>query len=73
MEQVREAAAAHGDNAKAHGWHGWAGTMARRFQRFIAAHGERLGYDAAVGKDGKTGRRAETGRWEDGRWTTVKD
>ena len=49
MEAVREAAVEFGDNAKAHGWHGWAGSMARRFQRFLAAHGERLEFDAQVG------------------------
>ena len=38
-----------GDNAKAHGWHGWAGSMARRFRRFLVSHGERLGYDEEAG------------------------
>ena len=33
MEQVREEAVLYGDNPKSSGWHGWAGSMARRFQR----------------------------------------
>ena len=35
MEVVAQDAEEFGDNAKAHGWHGWAGSMARRFRRFL--------------------------------------
>ena len=44
MERVREEAVLYGDNPKSSGWHGWAGSMARRFQRFLAAHGERIAW-----------------------------
>ena len=49
MEVVAQDAEEFGDNAKAHGWHGWAGSMARRFRRFLVSHGERLGYDEEAG------------------------
>ena len=51
MEEVRAAAVEFGDNAKAHSWHGWAGTMARRFRRFLQRHGERLGYEEGAEAD----------------------
>ena len=51
MEEVRAAAVEFGDSAKAHSWHGWAGTMARRFRRFLQRHGERLGYEEGAEAD----------------------
>ena len=54
MQATREEAAAHGVNEKSHGEHGehgWAGSMARRFERFLARHGERLGYPAGYPND----------------------
>ena len=51
MQATREEAAAHGVNEKSLGEHGWAGSMARRFERFLARHGERLGYPAGYPND----------------------
>ena len=49
--QVREDAALHGVNPKSSGEHGWAGAMARRFERFLNAHGAEFGYDAEKGPE----------------------
>ena len=50
MEAVQAQADAHGVNPKSHGEHGWAGSMRRKFERFLEKHGERLGYEEAVGR-----------------------
>ena len=49
MAAVRQQAEEHGVNEKSHGVHGWAGSMMRKFERFLEKHGARLGYVAAVG------------------------
>ena len=49
MAAVRQQAEEHGVNEKSHGVHGWAGSMMRKFERFLEKHGARLGYVAAAG------------------------
>ena len=49
MAATRERAEEHGVEPKSHGEHGWAGSMRRKFERFLEKHGERLGYEAGVG------------------------
>ena len=49
MAATRGRAIEHGVEPKSHGEHGWAGSMRRKFERFLEKHGERLGYEASVG------------------------
>ena len=51
MEEMQQRAEEHGINQKSAGVHGWAGSMMRKFERFLEKHGERLGYDPAMMED----------------------
>ena len=49
MAEVQARAEEFGVHPKSHGEHGWAGSIMRKFERFIEKHGPRLEYDAASG------------------------